>query len=284
MKKYIVWALAALLMVPVSCNKGNQDNPMDEPATKDLAQVITFKTAAMVGVRNIQSIEFTEASRYIVTYTVTKAESENHVIFGNYTYTNGTFNLDGFGHVTIKGSEVTITTATTGGSPVTATATITPTTTSDTPHDNLCRNWKVGKIIIGLSGGSFGAAGIEKVFNNGIKMDQICTWLDDNNISISEENRETLLKYSVEEVCVTGAGSIAISFNVADAFLGHYQLNNSNISFGFDSSDIPFITSGQFSGTVSFEGTNCLVIAQASMVHNEKTYKATFEMTLTEAK
>lgn len=283
MKKYIFWALAALLTVPVSCNKGNQDNPMDEPATKDLAQVITFKTAATIQARDIQSIEFTEASRYIVTYTVTKAEGDNNILFGSYTYSNGTFHLSGFGHVTINGTEVTITTDTTGGSPVTATATITPTTTSDTPHDNLCRNWKVGKIIIGLSGGSFGAAGIEKVFNNGINMDQICTWMDDNNITISEENRETLLKYTVKEVCVTGAGSIAISFSQANPFLGRYTLNNSNISFSFDSDDIPFITSGQFTGTVSFEGNTCLVIAQASMVHNEKTYNATFEMTLTEA-
>lgn len=283
MKKYIFWALAALLTASVSCNKGNQDTPMDEPATKDLAQVITFKTAATVQDRDIQSIEFTEASRYIVTYTVTKAQGDNNILFGSYTYSNGTFHLSGFGHVTINGTEVTITTDTAGGSPVTATATVTPTTTSDTPHDNLCRNWKVGKIIIGLSGGSFGAAGIEKVFNNGINMDQICTWMDDNNITISEENRETLLKYTVKEVCVTGAGSIAISFSQANPFLGRYTLNNANISFSFDSDDIPFITSGQFTGTVSFEGNTCLVIAQASMVHNEKTYNATFEMTLTEA-
>ena len=217
MKKFIAWALAALLIVPVSCNKGNE-NKMDEPATKALAQVITFNTPAVLGAYGLKSIELSESGRYIVLLQPSVkavASSDNHVIYGTYTYTNGTFNLDGFGHVTINGTQVSITLETAGGSPVTASATIKPTTTSDTPHDNLCRNWKVGKIIIGLSGGSFGAAGIEKVFNNGINMDQICTWMDDNNITISEENRETLLKYTVKEVCVTGAGSIAISFSQA---------------------------------------------------------------------
>ena len=285
MKKYIAWALAALLIVPVSCNKGNE-NKMDEPATKALAQVITFNTHAVLGSYGLKSIELSEAGRYIVllqSSVKAVASSDDLVIYGTYTYTNGTFNLDGFGHVTINGNQVTITTETAGGSPVTATATIKPTTTSDTPHDNLCRNWKIGKTIIGISGGSFGQAGAEKVFNSGINMNEIITWTEDY-ISLSAKEKEDLLKYSVQEVCITGAGSLAVAFSQADPFVGTYSLTSTNISFGFDVNDIPFVKNGKFTGTVTFEGSTCKVTAKASMTHNDQDYNATLEMVLTEVK
>lgn len=283
MKKYIAWALAALMIVPVSCNKGNVPQ-MEEPATKALAQVITFnKESAVIGNYTIDKIELTEAGRYIVWKTQTKAVGDSYVEFGNYTYSNGVFNLTGFGHITINGNQVTITTETTGGSPVTAGATITPTTTSDPQHDNLCRTWKVGKTIFGISGGPFGLAGVEKVFNNGINMPEIIDWVVEY-ITISDENKATLLKYSVKEVSLTGAGAIAVSFSQADPFVGTYKLNDTSISFGFDADDIPFITSGQFAGSVSFSGNTCLVVANATMVYNNETYAASLEMTLTEVK
>lgn len=285
MKKFIAWALAALLIVPVSCNKGNE-NKMDEPATKALAQVITFNTPAVLGSYGLKSIELSEAGRYIVllqSSVKAVASSDDLVIYGTYTYTNGTFNLDGFGHVTINGNQVTITTETAGGSPVTATATIKPTTTSDTPHDNLCRNWKIGKTIIGISGGSFGQAGAEKVFNSGINMNEIITWTEDY-ISLSAQEKADLLKYSVQEVCITGAGSLAVAFSQADPFVGTYSLTSTNISFGFDVNDIPFVKNGKFTGTVTFEGSTCKVTAKASMTHNDQDYNATLEMVLTEVK
>ena len=285
MKKYIAWALAALMIVPVSCNKGNVPQ-MEEPATKALAQVITFNTPAELGSYGLKSIELSEAGRYIVllqSSVKAVASSDNLVIYGTYTYTNGTFNLDGFGHVTINGNQVTITTEAAGGSRVTASATIKPTTTSDTPHDNLCRNWKIGKTIIGISGGSFGQAGAEKVFNSGINMNEIITWTEDY-ISLSAQEKADLLKYSVQEVCITGAGSLAVAFSQADPFVGTYSLTSTNISFGFDVNDIPFVKNGKFTGTVTFEGSTCKVTAKASMTHNDQDYNATLEMVLTEVK
>jgi len=283
MKKFIAWALAALLIVPVSCNKGNETH-MDEPATKEMAQVIKFTSGATIGALKIQTIELTEGSRYIVTFTPsTKADSDETVLFGTFTFANGTFNLLGFGHITINGNQVTISTETAGGSPVTANATITHTSTSDQAHDNLCRTWTVGKTIVSLSGGSFGQTGVEKLFPNGLNMTAITDWIDET-ITLSDEDKQTLLKYTVEEVCLTGAGSVAVSFSQADPFLGSYTLNNSNISFGFDADDIPFISSGKFSGTVTFNGTTCLVVANATAVHNGNNYNATLEMTLNEVK
>ena len=283
MKKYIAWALAALMIVPVSCNKGNVPQ-MEEPATKALAQVITFnKESAVIGSYTIDKIELTEAGRYIVWKTQTRAAGDSYVDFGNFTYSNGVFNLSGFGNVTINGNHVTLTFEVAGGSPTTVNATITPTTTSDPQHDNLCRTWKVGKTIFGISGGPFGLAGVEKVFNNGINMPEILDWVVEY-ITISDENKATLLKYTVQEVSLTGAGAIAVKFSQADPFVGTYKLNNTNISFGFDADDIPFISSGQFAGSVSFSGNTCLVVANATMVYNNETYAASLEMTLTEAK
>lgn len=284
MKKFIAWALAALLIVPVSCNKGKEIH-MDEPSTKELAQVITFNTPAVLGAYGVKSIELSEAGRYIVILEAAAkavANSDEEVFYGTYTYTNGTFNLNGFGHVTINGNQVTITTETAGGSPVTASATIKPTTTSDTAHDNLCRTWKVGKTIIGLAGGSFGQAGVEKVFKSGLNMNEIINWAEEY-ISLSDTDKQDLLKYSVQEVSITGSGSIAVAFSSASPFVGSYSLNLENISFGFDADDIPFITSGKFTGTATFTGNVCKVTVQASMVHNNQNYSATLEMELTEA-
>ena len=286
MKKYIAWALAALMIVPVSCNKGNGENKMDEPATKALAQVITFNNPAVIGAYGVKTIELTEAGRYIVTLAPifkAVASPDSQVFYGTYTYTNGTFNLNGFGHVTVNGTQVSITLETAGGSPVTASATIKPTTTSDTPHDNLCRTWKIGKTIIGISGGSFGQAGAEKVFNSGLNMNEIITWTE-QYISLSTQEKDDLLKYSVQEVSITGAGSIAVAFSQADPLAGTYSLTGTSFSFGFDVNDIPFVKNGKFTGTVTFEGNTCNVTAKASMTHNDQDYNATLEMTLTEVK
>ena len=87
--------------------------------------------------------------------------------------------------------------------------------------------------------------------NWGMTPSKALKWIDDN-ISISDQDKQTLLKYSVREVSLTGAGTLAVNFSQADPFVGTYALNGTRIAFSFDASDIPFITSGQFSGTVTF--------------------------------
>ena len=114
-------------------------------------------------------------------------------------------------------------------------------------------------------------------------MNEIITWTEDY-ISLSAQEKEDLLKYSVQEVCITGAGSLAVAFSQADPFVGTYSLTSTNISFGFDVNDIPFVKNGKFTGTVTFEGSTCKVTAKASMTHNDQDYNATLEMVLTEVK
>ena len=280
MKKMIVWAMAALLMIPVSCTKGGgETKPMDDPKTKDLAQVIKFKSPVTVGALDINTIELTEANRYIVKYDATKA-SPSKVMFGNFSYSNGEFSLHGFGSIKIDGNTVSIKTETAGGSPAQGEATITPTTTSDTGHSNLSRNWKIGKIILGVSGGPFGQAGVEKLFNNGLDMKEIGAWFN-TYVTLSQEDLATISKYTVKEISFTGAGSMAVAFSQADPIVGSYRLNNTGLAFDFNPQDIPFISSGMFSGNISFGANSCKVTAEATVVHESKTYKASLEMDMT---
>lgn len=287
MKKLIFWALAALLIVPVSCGKGGgSDSSWKEPSTKEQAQLITFKEPVPVGAYKVHTIEFTEGSRYIVTYNAqengTKGSLGPNALFGSFSYSAGAFLLSGFGRVVIDGTQVTITTETAGGSPITGEASIKPTYTNSVPQNNLCRTWKMGTVIIGVSGGDFGQAGVEKRFDNGLNMTEIGNWAK-TYAHISDEDLASLAKYTVKELSVTGNGSILVAFTGADPILGSYRLSGEGISFSFDPKDITFI-SGSFSGKVSFTSTTCTITAEATAKYNGVSYKASIETTLTEVK
>ena len=132
MKKLFVYALSAVALLAVSCNNKNNPVQPSAPATKDLAQVIKFSAPLTVGAYSFQSIELTEASRFIAEYTQTKAIlSETDVLFGKFTFSNGVFELEGLGSMKIEGNTVTLNPSAAGGGPVQAQATITPTSSSD---------------------------------------------------------------------------------------------------------------------------------------------------------
>lgn len=281
MKKLFVWAMAALLIVPVACNKGGDDT-WEAPATKDLAQFISFQEPVRIGSLNISSIELTEANRYIINYTETKA-SGAEALYGVFSFSGGVFHLNGFCTIEINGNQVTINPDAAGMDPFTVAASIKPTQTTTLILANLCRNWKPGKTIIGMSGGAFGQAGIEKAFNNGINMKEITDWAS-SYIELSAEDKAALAPYTVKELCLSGAGSIVVGFSSADPIAGEYKLNGNGFSFQFGSQDIPFISSGKVSGTITFTSTTCLIEAKATVVYDNTTYNASLEMTLTEAK
>lgn len=285
MKAIIKWSLVALVILPLACSKtkGSEDEDMDMPATKELAQVIKFNKPVAIDAKSLNSIELTEASRYIIEYDQTKADWGTSILYGTYRYSNGTFILQGFGSLKINGNQVTITPLSAEGDSIEANATITPITTSDDINKNACRNWKIGQIIFGMSGGEFGQAGIEKVFNNGINMKEITEWASEY-FTISQADIESVSGYSVKEICMTGSGSFVISFSGEDPFYGSFDITGSTFSFVFDEDDIPFISNGKLNGSISFSGPTCKIEAAATVVYERETYNATLEMELHEIK
>ena len=152
MKKVFVYAMGLAALLAVSCNnKDNSANP-ESPATQEWAQLIKFSEPVQIGAYAFQSVELTESSRYIAEYVTSKASAGANILYGKYTYANGTFTLDGLGSLKIDGNQVTINPSSAGGSPVQVPATITRPSAKDQTAVNACRNWSISKIIIGISG------------------------------------------------------------------------------------------------------------------------------------
>ena len=169
MKKLFAYALSAVALLAVSCNNKNNPVQPSAPATKDLAQVIKFSAPVTIGAYSIHSIELTEASRFIAKYTQTKAVlSEMDVLFDKFTFSGGMFSLEGLGTMKIEGNTVTLDPSTAGGSPVQAQATITPTSSSDLNVQSASRNWKITKVIVGITGKTDAGkdVGGEKIFSS----------------------------------------------------------------------------------------------------------------------
>jgi hypothetical protein len=283
MKRVLILALSALMILPVSCDKTQEEkqSQLVDPATKELAKKISFTAPVAVGALNINSIELTEASRYIIEFSQTKADWGAEILYGTYSYANDVFSLHGFGDLRLSGNVVTISLNAAGASPVQAEANINPVTTSTETGSNACRNWGIGKVILGMSGGEFGQAGMEKVFKNGIDMKEIGEWAS-QYFPISQEDMAAIAPYSVKEICMTGSGSFVLAFKNADPFYGFYTLSGSNFSYTLNENDIPFISGGKVSGSVTFEGSTCKIEATATAVYNQEKYNATLEMELHE--
>lgn len=284
MKKLFVYALSAVALLAVSCNNKNNPVQPSAPATKDLAQVIKFSAPLTVGAYSFQSIELTEASRFIAKYTETKAVlSETDILFGKFNFSNGVFELEGLGSMKIEGNTVTLNPSTAGGSPVQAQATITPTSSSDPNVQSASRNWKITKVIVGITGKTDAGkdVGGEKIFSS-LDLGEVTKWAKTEGLIISDEDMATLAKYNVTEVCLTAAGSFVVDFTQAKPIHGIYNLATSNLAINVEKDQIPFLTDGKITGTIQFSGNNCTVEVKTGIVYNDVNYTVTLAIALTE--
>ena len=283
MKKVFVFVMGLAALLAVSCN--NKDNSTDPvaPATQELAQVLKFSNPVQIGAYAFQSIELTEASRYIAEYTESKASAGASILYGKYTYSNGTFNLDGLGSLKVDGNKVTINPSVAGGSAVEAQATVTHPSAKDQTALNACRNWTISKIIIGISGKTKDGNTVagDKMFNK-LDFKEFADFAKRIGLEISDKDLEKITKYDVKEICMTSAGSFVVDFSAANPFYGAFNLNGSNFTFTLSQDDFPVLSGGKISGTLSFSGNTCVIDAAASVVYNDVPYSVTLVVSLTE--
>lgn len=285
MKKVFVYAMGLAALLAVSCNnKDNSANP-EAPATQEWAQLIKFSEPVQIGAYAFQSIELTESSRYIAEYVTSKASAGANILYGKYTYANGTFTLDGLGSLKIDGNQVTINPSSAGGSPVQVPANITRPSAKDQTAVNACRNWSISKIIIGISGKTKDGNTVEgdKMFNK-LDLKEFADFAKRIGLEISDEDLEKISKYNVKEICMTSAGSFVVEFASVDPFYGTFSLNGSNSTFTLSPDDFPILSGGKITGTLNFSGSTCILEAAASLVYNEVTYSATLNVSLMEVK
>lgn len=273
MKKIYYLLLAFALVLPFSCSKpgsvnsGSDEVKMTDPATKEVATVITFpadKTPELVAKKErvrVKKFEFTEASRYIMTFEPATKASDEEVLVGTYTYKDGVYTLSGIGSVKVSGNNVTVTPA--SGEAQSVTATVVPTKTSTDAQANASRTWKVNTVIVGLVGGN---TNVEKKFN-GCNLEEISNYAKANGVPFSDEEMNSFKGAVLNEIILTGASTFILSFgNGEDCLTGIYSISYGNVfKYKLDQGNIAD------NGSIEFpSNSKCKLV-----IHNKATFKGT---------
>ena len=273
MKKIYYLLLAFALVLPFSCSKPGSDNSgsdevkMTDPATKEVATVITFpadKTPELVAKKErvrVKKFEFTEASRYIMTFEPATKASDEEVLVGTYTYKDGVYTLSGIGSVKVSGNNVTVTPA--SGEAQSVTATVVPTKTSTDAQANASRTWKVNTVIVGLVGGN---TNVEKKFN-GCNLEEISNYAKANGVPFSDEEMNSFKGAVLNEIILTGASTFILSFRDGeDCLTGIYSISYGNVfKYKLNQGNIAD------NGSIEFpSNSKCKLV-----IHNKATFKGT---------
>ena len=287
MKKIYYLLLAFALVLPFSCSKPGSDNSgsdevkMTDPATKEVATVITFpadKTPELVAKKErvrVKKFEFTEASRYIMTFEPATKASDEEVLVGTYTYKDGVYTLSGIGSVKVSGNNVTVTPA--SGEAQSVTATVVPTKTSTDAQANASRTWKVNTVIVGLVGGN---VNVEKKFN-GCNLEEISNYAKANGVPFSDEEMNSFKGAVLNEIILTGASTFILSFRDGeDCLTGIYSISYGNVfKYKLDQGNIAA------NGSIEFpSNSKCKLVMYNKATFKGTEYNGTLEFDLSEKK
>lgn len=288
MKKFYFLLLAFALVLPFSCTKNNGNNnenngvKMPDPATKEVATVISFPNPPEVLYKNdkvnVKKFELTEASRYIMTYVPATKAAGDIAVVGSYTYKDGVYTLSGLGSLKVSGNNVILTLS--SGNPLTINATITAIKTSSDFQSNASRTWKVNSVIVGLSGGS---TNIEKKFS-GCDLEEIANYAKNNGVPFTDADMASFKGMKMTEVIFTGANTFAIVFGNGKCFIGTCSISPSK-SFSYKLDEGNDLLNVSATGSIDFPANSkCSLTLSTTADHNGTTYKGTLEFDFTEQK
>lgn len=294
MKKLFILLAAAALMLPLaSCHKDpgkDKDQPveMKPAATADVAKVVSFESAPAENkptynhgnvIYEMISIEFTEASRYILKGkpVATKAgNSDVEILTGPFTEKNGTYQCTGdfTGTVTVSdtGSNKDVT-VNTGGEEQKTTANVSAPSSGSSDKTNASRTWKVASCIVNVSGNGLS---VNKGFT-GCNLEDIAKYIKSNGGDI---NPDVLAGYNVSEILFTGSNTVVISFTNAPDFGGSYTLNGENFSMTLEIGGNDLVNQ-KATGFLSFPADGK---AEFSLMMAFKGYSGGIDFSLTEVK
>jgi len=303
-KNLLLLAVLCVAAVPFlfSCNKpdnGGDNNQvvMPDPPSADSAIKIDFKSEADKpkyfdtepdGTHveySIQSIEFTEANRYIITMTVvdTKVSVGDKVtIIGTYTENGGNYNCEGFGSVNVSGtgSSVDVSVKPTGednpeyNGKGNVTETPPP---ANTDQKNAVRNWTVNSVLINVVGKGLN---ISAPFTNGCDLEEIGKWAASNGVSGLNSRLGELKGYKVKEISFTGDNTFAITFTGSNtnAVAGSYSMNASAKTIKFSLPEGNAFFHGSVDGSYDYPTDKTMSLSMNTKVEG---YDCSLEMKLT---
>ena len=214
-------ALASTLLIAVagftSCNKDNPEKDGDRMLGK--YEIQDAKSP-------VKSIELTSDGEYIVTKNpaVTKAGEDLDLddvwVYGNFTFVNGAYVLQGFGEVVINllgDSKAEVSIESGGWDPFTVNASIASTVQETKINKSLCRHWSFDKTHFSLAYNDFTFLDFELAGCDFTK------WLQDSGDKNANEN--------LDEKCTglifTESGTYAVLYDNGKINVGSWSWENS---------------------------------------------------------
>lgn len=265
MKKVLLMALA-VLPVLFACNKNNPSSldtsTLEPPKNAKDAQKVVVKEEIKITTSDkkelaLKEINFMRSGRYVAVAEILLKASNEIVLTGTYTVSNGNYTVSGDINATISTTSDTITyTDTASGEEQTSPATVTPSNVQEgSVQDKAYRTWKLqgdsNAIILEFQslGGKAKYANISNLIND----------LVNHDIKIEEQQKQKLLGYDIKDISLDN-NEISINFSKANPFKGSFILND-NLSFTYDLS--AFMSGDVFqakaNGSIAFEGNKAVI-------------------------
>ena len=288
MKKLVYFtAIAAALLAASSC----QEKPIDQPEVLPApANAVNAKKLVLANNDlNIKSIEFTEAGRYIiaiveaapVSSAPTKAAGDIiSYLTGSYTVNGNTYNLQGYGSVTVDGNGVTV--APDEGSTIQTACTETTQNPQTDFYTTIARTWKVdnSRISVNANGNNV------TVTKTGCDLPSVAAELNQKGVNI---NPSRVAGYVVKDVIFTKSKTFAVEFTGNDPFVGEFDLGSDHtFTYNFDGNSGNDFFNASSSGSVNYVAEDQQLVFSVNAVlknaDGSKTYSGSVTMFLSEVK
>lgn len=265
MKKALFMALA-VLPVLFACSKNNPSSldtsTLEPPKNAKDAQKVVVKEEIKITTSDkkelaLKEINFMRSGRYVAVAEILLKASNEIVLTGTYTVSNGNYTVSGDINATISTTSDSITyTDTASGEEQTSPATVTPSNVQEgSAQDKAYRTWKLqgdsNAIVLEFVslGGKAKYANISNLVND----------LVNHEITIDQQKKEKLLGYDIVDISLDN-NEIVINFSKADPFKGSFILSD-NLTFTYDLS--AFMTGDVFqakaNGSIAFEGNKAVI-------------------------
>lgn len=264
MKKALFMALA-VLPVLFACSKNNSStdtSTLEPPKNAKEAKKVVVKEEIKITTSDkkelsLKEINFMRSGRYVAVAEILLKASNEIVLTGTYTVSNGNYTVTGDINATISTTSDTITyTDTASGEEQTSPATVTPSNVQEgSAQDKAYRTWKLqgdsNAIVLEFVslGGKAKYANISNLVND----------LVNHEITIDQQKKEKLLGYDIVDISLDN-NEIVINFSKADPFKGSFILSD-NLTFTYDLS--AFMTGDVFqakaNGSIAFEGNKAVI-------------------------
>ena len=210
---------SALLIATAGLTSCNKDNPKDGDRMLGKYEINDAKSP-------IKSIELTSAGEYIVTKNpaVTKAGEDLDLddvwVYGNFTFVNGAYVLQGFGEVVINllgDSKAEVSIDSGGWDPFTVNASIASTVKETKINKSLCRHWVFEKTHFSLAYNDISFLNFELAGCN------FSRWLQDSG----DQNANEDLDEECTGLIFTESGTYAVVYGDGKINVGSWAWENS---------------------------------------------------------